>query len=88
MDGDFKLNENRWGANIVLTRPDEFHKLDLEKDLVPVGGHRTPRPLPGHTLVGEFQKSWIKFCFIEVEYCRDPSDMFFAKVKAVEQHTK
>lgn len=88
MEGDFKLWENRWGANIVLRDHHRFHELDLNHDAVHVFGHRTPRPKVGQTLVGEFQKSWIKFEFVEVEYCRDPSDMFFGVVRAVEQRMK
>jgi len=34
------------------------------------------------------KKSFIKFEFIDVEYCHDPDDMFFGKVKAIAQEMK
>lgn len=87
LQGDYELGGG-WGARVSLTYPNNFSSLNLNTDLVDVNGHYTPRPSVGQTLVGEFEKSYIKFEFIEVKYCRDPDDMFFAKVKAVEQKMK
>lgn len=45
-------------------------------------------PLIGETLMDEFNKSFIKFKFMKVERCFDPSDMFFADVTPIEQEMK
>lgn len=87
MTGDFTLGGG-WGNHVSLWKPEHFQYLDLAKDFVPVWGHKTPRPKVGQTLVGEFKKSFIRFRFESVDLCRDPSDMFFANVKAVGQEMK
>lgn len=87
MKGDYKLGGG-WGCHVSLSNPDEFSQIDLNTQTVRVYGHITPRPRVGQTLVGEFQKSFIKFEFVNVEYCHDPQDMFFAEVKAVAQEMK
>ena len=87
MKGDYTLGGS-WGNHISLMDSKGFSGLDLNTAAAAVSGHTTPRPKVGQTLVGEFQKSFIKFKFIEVKYCEDPPDMFFAKVKAIEQQRK
>jgi hypothetical protein len=87
MQGDYTLG-GRWGRHISLTDPDQFFGTDLSKQTVKVYGHFLPRPKVGQTLVGEFQKSFIKFMFVKVEYCNDPHDMFFADVRAIAQELK
>lgn len=87
MNGDYKLG-GVWGCHVSLLNPNEFSKTDLNTQTVKVYGHISPRPRVGQTLVGEFQRSFIKFEFVDVEYCSDPPDMFFAEVKAVYQVLK
>lgn len=93
MTADFTLNEHRgskskWGDNIALWQKDNFVNLDINTDLVPLYGHKTPLPQVGQTIKGEFQRSWIKFVLVEVNPCNDPPDMFFAKAKAIQQVLK
>lgn len=83
MTGDFTLGGG-WGRHVSLFNAAEFNVHQP----VRVWGHFQPRPKVGQTLVGEFQKSLIKFRFESVEYCRDPPDMFFAVVRAIDQGPK
>ena len=87
MTGDFRLGGG-WGRHVSLFHPESFHTIDLAREPVRVWGHWLPRPKVGQTLVGEFQRSHLKFRFEKVELCRDPPDMFFAEVRAVEQVMK
>jgi len=87
MQGDYKLGGGL-GFHIGLSDSKSFHKINLNEETVRVYGHYTPRPKIGQTLVGEFQKSFIEFEFVDVEYCADPPDMFFANVKAIGQELK
>jgi hypothetical protein len=87
LKGDYKLGGTR-GHHVSLWDKENFNKIKLNKETVPVYGHIEPRPKVGQTLVGEFQKSFIKFEFVSIEYCSDPPDMFFADVKAIEQEMK
>lgn len=85
MKGDYKLGGF---LGISLLDPEEFHKVDLNTETVRVHGHITPRPSVGQTLIGEFQKSFILFEFVHVDYCLDPNDQFFADVKVIGQEMK
>jgi len=87
LKGDYQLGGG-WGHHVSLENERNFHKINLNEQTVRVYGHITPRPKEGQTLVGEFQKSFIKFEFVDVKYCADPPDMFFAEVKAIEQELK
>ena len=90
MIGDYKIGGG-WGARIGWTRPEQFKTEDEyidDKTLFDVDGHYTPRPKKGQTLIGEFQNSWMQFEFVEIDYMSNPPDMFFAKVKPIDQETK
>ena len=76
-----------WGNHISWSNKD-FSKVRLDKDTLRVNGHMTVKPKVGDTLMGEFEKSFIKFEFVSVEYCFDPPDMFFGEVRAIEQEMK
>jgi len=87
MNADFKIC-SAWGARIMWSNRKQFQELDLNKDLFDVDGHYTPVPRVGQTLIGEFEKSFIKFEFVEVKRYSDPPDMFSATVKCIEQEMK
>jgi hypothetical protein len=87
MEADYYLGGS-WGDKIQLLEPEKMSSLDLNNDTVPVVGWKSPRPSVGQTLCGEFEKSWIKFEFVNVRLCADPQDMFFADVKACAQVMK
>jgi len=76
-----------WGNHIEWL-VDDWSKVNFNEDTLEVAGHTPIRPEKGQTIMGEFNKSWIKFKFIEVRYCSEPNDMFFAKVKAIDQEMK
>ena len=84
---EYKLGGG-WGCHVSLRDIGNFHLLDLNKDLVRVYGHQPRKPKKGDTLRGEFKRSFMTFKFVEVEYCLDPSDMFFANVKCIGQELK
>lgn len=86
MEADYTIHSG-WGDHIEWMTMD-WSKVNLDSDLLSVYGHITPRPKVGQTLMGEFEKSFLKFEFVKVEYCRDPDDMFFGDVKAIEQEMK
>lgn len=75
------------GARIQWWRADQFKTFD-GTGLLNVVGWETPIPRVGQFLCGEFERSWMRFEFIEIERCGDPPDMFFAKVKFTEQVMK
>lgn len=88
---EYKLGQTgfeSWGNHVSLLDFDGFSKLDLNRELVPVYGHLERRPRVGDTLVGEFQRSHITFRFESVDHMDDPPDMFFAKVRAIDQVMK
>jgi len=71
-----------WGCHIAWLKPEVFLSPDMNEDtLISVWGHYTPRPKVGQTLWAEFKRSFRTFVFMDVTYCNDPPDMFFAKVK-------
>ena len=84
MLADYKLG-GFWGCHVSLSDPKNF---DPNAESIRVYGHHPVRPKVGDTLMGEFQKSFIKFKFVKVKYCHDPADMFFAEVKAIDQEMK
>jgi len=86
MKADFYIHGS-WGDHIQWLNND-FSRINLNKDKVTVYGHMRIKPQKGDTLIGEFEKSFIKFKFVSVEYPGDPPDMFFGKVKAIEQKMK
>lgn len=86
MEADYKIHTG-WGDHIEWMSTD-WDKVNLGSDLLSVYGHMIRRPNIGQTLMGEFEKSFIKFEFVDVEYCHDPDDMFFGKVKAISQEMK
>ena len=86
LTGDFEIGGG-WGNAINWNNVD-WKNLNFEKDLADVVGWKTPIPEIGQTLVGEFSKCFVKFSFTEIEPCHNPSDMFFGKVKAIEQKMK
>jgi len=87
MNANYELGGG-WGHHISLMNKDSFHKVNLSKETVKVYGHITPRPSVGQTIIGEFQKSYILFEFVDIKYCADPPDMFFAEIKAIDQELK
>jgi len=86
MKADFIIHGG-WGNHVSWSKKD-FSKINLNKDTVRVNGHMPIKPKVGDTLLGEFEKSFILFEFVSVEYCGDPPDMFFGEVKAVSQEMK
>jgi hypothetical protein len=68
----FRLNEGRWGFDIYF-----METLRPGVSPLRVAGHWTPRPKPGEVLVDKAGKRYV---FVQVEYCQDPRDMFFATV--------
>lgn len=87
MKADFKIHY-AWGDHIEWWSEEDWNKIDLNKDTVRVWGHMPIKPRVGNTLMGEFEKSFIKFEFVSVEHVPDPPDMFFADIKAIEQEMK
>ncbi len=81
---DFRIGGG-WGDHISLWKWDEFEKTDLNRHTVKVYGHKTPLPKVGQTVVLECQKSWFKFRIETVEGMRDPPDMFWAELRAIDQ---
>ena len=86
MNADYKIGGD-WGNHIEWL-VDDWSVVDFNKDKLRVAGHKRVIPKRGDTLMGEFEKSFIKFKFLDVRQCSDPPDMFFATVKAVEQEMK
>lgn len=76
-----------WGDRIEWSTADQFIGME-HKTTFRCHGWKHRRPRAGDTLKAEFHNSWITFEFTDVEYCRDPSDMFFATVKPIKQDMK
>ncbi len=87
MKADYTLGGG-WGFHVSLSDEDCFKTQDFNKELLEVWGHHTPRPKKEQTLLVEGQKSFMLFKFVEVDYCSDPNDMFFAKAEFTEQEMK
>ena len=88
MEADHKIHSG-WGDSILWFNQD-FKDYDLNTDSIPVSGFAPPGKTPevGQTLIGEFEKSSIKFEFVSVRKYDDPTDQFSGKVVAVEQDMK
>lgn len=86
MTGDYKFGGG-WGCRITLTYPEQLQRFDKDT-IFDVNGHYTPIPKVGDTIIGEFEKSWMKFEFIEVKQMWNPADQFFGKVKLVKREAK
>ena len=86
MKADFYIHGG-WGNHVEWSNKD-FSHVNLNTDTVGVYGHMPIKPKVGDTLIGEFEKSFIKFEFVSVKYPGDPQDMFFGEVKAIEQEMK
>ena len=77
-----------WDDSIHWQDPDKFMQKFNSNTQFGVYGFKSNIPKVGDVLTAEFVKSFIKFTFISVEKCSDPSDMFFAKVSPIEQILK
>lgn len=68
----YDMTKSSWGHSIQWdTWPDTR-----------IHGWMTPRPLKGDVVVCKFQSGKVlEFQLIAVQYCLDPTDMFFADVK-------
>jgi len=86
MQADYTIHSG-WGNHIEWINSD-FSNIDFNTDLIEVYGHMPNKPKVGDTLMGEFQRSFIKFEFVEVSYPGNPPDMFFGKVKTIDQEMK
>lgn len=75
-----------WGNCIAWSNPEEFQ--NPHQTFFTCYGFKGVQPIVGDTLVGEFIKSIILFRFISVTPCKDPIDMFFAKVEPIKQVSK
>lgn len=87
MEAKYKIGGD-FGNRISWSNLNEFEGGELEERTFSVNGHVPNLPRVGDMLMGEFVKSFIKFEFVEVDPCLDPPDMFFGKVKAIEQEMK
>ena len=87
MEADFYIHRGGWGDCVEWSNED-FSHVNLNTDTIGVIGHMPTRPKIGDTLIGEFEKSFIKFEFVSVKYPEKPPDMFFGEVKAIEQELK
>lgn len=85
IESDFRIS-----SILYWTDKDQFDKRPLAEnekyDLV--GFMFSNKPKVGQTVCGEFYRSWVQFEFTEVSPCYDPPDMFFAKVKPINQKQK
>lgn len=87
MQSDYEIGGS-WGCHVSWLEVKEFESDITEESLFSVYGHHPNRPSVGQTLLGDFEKSKIKFEFIKVKLVNDPNDMFFAKVKPIKQFMK
>lgn len=76
-----------WGDSIQWFPSDQWNDSVVKK-LYSVVGWKDQKPKPKDILIGEFQRSWITFEFVSVEYKINPPDMFFAKVRPIKQEMK
>lgn len=84
----YKTDEGGWGNNIYFTFPEEFEKEMTDDSLYSVVGWKRIMPSVGDLLESEFERSFMTFEFVKVDYKHNPPDMFFAKVKPVKQVMK
>lgn len=77
----------QFGDRIEWSDTEQFDDMETRKEFR-CHGWKTPRPKICDKLKAEFKRSWIEFEFVDVEYCSDPTDMFFAKVRPVKQTMK
>lgn len=69
-----------WGNRISIR---EWPKKD-DENLASVDGHKNPKPRVGDLLRVPCKSGKTMICeFVDVKYCRDPEDMFFADIKAL-----
>lgn len=88
MTGDYRIG-GVWGCHVSWLDTKQFDGWDGGGDsLFSVYGHHPRIPEVGQTLVGEFKDSSIRFEFTEVDRQSDPTDMFFGKVKPIDQVMK
>ena len=87
MKADYTLGGG-WGYHVTLSKPEQFKNTDFNTELLKVWGHYTPRPQKKQTLLIEGHKSFMLFEFVEIEYCSNPDDMFFAELKFLDQELK
>lgn len=86
LEADYEIGGG-WGCHISWSSTEQL--LDISEDsILDVYGHHPRIPKQRQTVVGEFNNSFIKFEFLVVERQSNPSDMFFGKVKPVEQVMK
>lgn len=85
---DFNIGGG-WGDAIKWSGAEQFNKYPLvSTSIFDCHGWKSIMPKVGQTLKAEFAKSWMIFEFVEVDQCKDPPDMFFAKVKPLRQIVK
>lgn len=77
-----------WGNKIGWMDPKQFEGPIGYDTVFGVVGWKLHRPKVGDTLLGEFERSWMLFEFVTVDYKSDPPDMFFADVKIIKQVLK
>lgn len=88
IEADYSIGGG-WGDCIEWSGHDQFDYIPLsDGSLFRCHGWKNRIPNKGSTLKAEFRKSWMIFEFKEVKPCRDPRDMFFAKVTPVKQILK
>jgi len=77
----FVVGEGGWGDDI---RVDQWPRKD-NPDRASVIGWKNPKPRVGDKLKVPMKSGKTLLCeFVEVRYCGDPADMFFADVKALD----
>lgn len=94
LKGDFEIG-GVWGDKIEWSGDNDFGSMS-EKSIFRVMGFKSATilskksniPKAGNTIVGEFEKSYIKFEIIEIDWQNNPQDMFFANVKPIDQRFK
>lgn len=88
IEADYSIGGG-WGDCIEWSGHDQFDSTPIADGAIfKLHGWKQNIPTQGQTLKAEFRKSWMIFEFKEVKSCRDPHDMFFAKVTPVQQILK
>jgi len=84
------VNDRMWGNHIDWTDSAvaQFKQHIDGNTIFDVWGHLPIVPEVGDTYLAEFQRTFMKFVFVEVKRESDPPDMFFAKVKIIKQELK
>lgn len=78
-----------WGDSIEWFGPEQFDDRPItDESKFQVVGWKARRPKISDTLKGEFEKSWVWFKFVSVDYKSNPPDMFFATVTPIKQEVK